>query len=76
MNEILDTLNTLEQDDTVPRNVRIKLKDAISILENKDDNLRIEKSLEELGEISEDANVPSYARMQIWSIVSQLETLK
>tara|TARA_Y100000310_G_C20387547_1_gene671185 strand:+ start:428 stop:658 length:231 start_codon:yes stop_codon:yes gene_type:complete len=76
MNEILDTLTNIEQDSTVPRNIREKIKDTITILENKDDKLRIEKSLEDLGDIAEDANVPSYARMQIWSIVSQLETLK
>ena len=76
MKELIETLSAIEQDNTVPRNVRIKIKTSIEILQNKDDNLRIEKSLEELGEVVEDPNVPSYARMQIWSIVSQLETSK
>ena len=74
MKELIETLSAIEQDNTVPRNVRIKIKTSIEILQNKDDNLRIEKSLEELGEVVEDPNVPSYARMQIWIIVSQLET--
>lgn len=76
MEDIIETLSLLEQDNTVPRNVRIRIKSAIEILQNSSDNLRIEKSLEELGEVVEDPNVPSYARMQIWSIVSQLETMK
>lgn len=76
MKDIIETLALLEQDNTVPRNVRIRLKSAIDILNNSNDNLRIEKSLEELGEVVEDPNMPSYARMQIWSIVSQLEMMK
>ena len=43
--------------------------------EDVEDCLRANKALQELDDLSEDPNVPSYLRPQIWNIVSQLETL-
>ena len=75
--EILEGLSLIEEDLSVPRNVRIKIKNAMFILSNENENsvdLKIDKSLEELGSVAEDPNVPQHTRMQIWSVVSQLET--
>ncbi|MBI2667175.1 UPF0147 family protein [Candidatus Woesearchaeota archaeon] len=75
--EILDLLLQLEQDITIPRNIRTKLKTTLELLdENTDIAIRVDKSLQELDEIVEDPNVPSYARTQIWNVMSLLESRK
>lgn len=74
--EIVDNLSLISEDQTVPKNIRLKIKGAISVLTNNSENfsIRKDKSLEELGNLAEDPNVPPYTKMQIWSIVSQLES--
>ncbi len=69
-------LASIESDDTVPKNVRQRIKMTIEILSASDSNLnlRIDKSIQELGDVAEDPNVPPYTKMQIWSVVSQLES--
>jgi len=75
--EILEGLSLIEEDLEVPRNVRIKVKNAILILQDNSATcnlgLKIDKSLEELGDVAEDPNLAPHTRMQIWSVVSQLE---
>ncbi len=75
--EVIDTLWQIEQDITVPKNVRERVKDSILIL--KDDQKRIEvkinHSLQELDDISEDPNLPAHTRTQIWHAVSLLESI-
>ena len=73
--DILDGLYSIEQDSTVPKNVRLRIKGAIEILNNNciSMDIKIDKSLEELGNVTDDPNVPQHTRMQIWSVVSQLE---
>ena len=75
--EILDLLIQLEQDITIPRNIRTKIKTTLELLdENTDIAIRVDKSLQELDEIVEDPNVPSYARTQIWNVMSLIESRK
>ncbi len=74
---IMNDLSNIEQDNTIPKNVRVKVKAAIDMLSNELEvniNMRIDKSLQELGEITEDPNLPPHTRMQIWSVVSRLES--
>lgn len=75
MQTVIDDLSLIEKDMTIPKNVRSRVKTAMDILLSNDSNvrLRIDKSLEELGDVADDPNLPPYTRMQIWSIVSQLE---
>ncbi len=73
---VLEDLSLIEKDMTIPKNVRGRIKVAMDILggdKDKNVRLKIDKSVEELAEIADDPNIPSYTKMQIWSIVSQLE---
>lgn len=72
---IVEDLSSIEKDISIPKNVRMKIKTAIDLLsvQDKNLNLRIDKSIQELGDLADDPNVPSYTKMQIWSVVSQLE---
>ncbi len=77
MEELIEELCTIITDDSVPKNVKMRVKSALAALKEEDveDCLRANKALQELDDLSEDPNVPSYLRPQIWNIVSQLETL-
>lgn len=73
--QVLENLSIIESDTSVPKNVRLRIKNAMDILSNTQDTnegLKVDKSLEELGNVADDPNVPQYTRMQIWSVVSML----
>lgn len=78
LDEIVEMINQLQDDDCVPRNVKTRLLNACEALkcQGKAIPLRIDESLQELDEISEDTNIPVYTRTQIWNIVSRLEDIK
>lgn len=72
---IMDSLAMIEEDNSVPKNVRAKIKDAMSLLldENgKSTALKIDQVMQQLDELNDDPNLPPYTRTQIWSVVSTL----
>jgi len=75
--EIMELLGEIGEDNSVPRNVRAKIKNAFSALnqEGKSLPVKINASIQELDECSDDPNVPAYVRTQIWDIVSRLESI-
>lgn len=78
MEDIISNLRIIEEDNTVPKNVRSKIKSAISALEDpngKETKVKIDKALQELDDLSDDPNLPSYTRTQIWNVVSTLESI-
>ncbi|MFH0832342.1 MAG: UPF0147 family protein [Candidatus Aenigmatarchaeota archaeon] len=74
MNRLLDEIN---EDRTVPRNVRNSIQIAKSDLNNDkmDSKIKINNAISILDEVSNDPNIPAYTRTQIWNIVSMLETM-
>ena len=76
--EIMELLSQIENDYTVPTNVRSGVKFAYTALSDHEKSLavRVDKSLQELDEISDDPNIPIYTRTQIWNVVSMLESLE
>lgn len=77
LKDVIVILSQIEKDYTVPKNVRIKVKNAYVVLGENGQSIgvRIDKSLQELDEVSDDPNVPSYIRTQIWNVVSMLESI-
>lgn len=76
LNQTIQALSALKDEDGVPKNVRAKLEAIISNLnEDPELSLKIGKSLHGLEEISEDLNLPSFIRTQVWNISSMLEKL-
>ncbi|MBW3012198.1 UPF0147 family protein [Candidatus Woesearchaeota archaeon] len=75
--EVLNALNDLLEDETVPKNVVKKIKIAITILENDEEeiNIKVHKALNELDELADDVNMQSYVRTQLWNIISALEAI-
>lgn len=73
---IIENLSLLEEDQGIPKNIRSKITEAMAILVDDKTHLslRIDRSIEGLGELADDPNLQPYVRMQLWSIVSQLES--
>jgi len=78
LSEILYVLTCLQNDSLIPKNVRLKIKNAHSVLLDEDKNicLRIDKSIQELDEISEDPNLPIDTKTQLWDVFSKLECIQ
>lgn len=77
INEVMGTLTQIEEDTSVPKNIKLKIKNALLSLQQEEPNVsvKVDRTLQELDDISEDPNLPMYTRMQVWNIVSLLESL-
>ncbi len=75
--QIINAIDELQNDNTVPKNVKTKLQNVTIILKGDEENtsIKVNKALDELEEISDDPNIQSYTRTQIWNIVSLLESI-
>jgi len=74
--DIIESLNILMEDTTVPKNVKIKIENIIIILKEEEDlSIKVNKALHELDEIADDTNLQPFTRTQIWNVVSLLEKL-
>jgi uncharacterized protein (UPF0147 family) len=54
------------------------VENVINILKDDkepDDNIKVNKALSELDEISDDTNIQTFTRAQIWNIASMLERI-
>jgi len=72
--DIIEALQEIQTDSTVPRNVKTKIAIIISTLqENIDTQIRINKALNELDEICDDANIQPFTRTQLWNVATMLE---
>ena len=71
---VINSLNEIQEDTTVPRNVRAKIEAVINTL--KEDTalpIKVNKALNGLDELANDINLQAYTRTQIWNIMSVLE---
>ena len=74
----MGTLQQIADSTTTPRNIRKIVKDSIIMLQDASLSLsvRAANAISLLDEVSQDPNMPSYARVTIWSAVSNLESIK
>ena len=76
LGNLINNLNEVQNDVTVPRNVRTKIEYiTITLKENMELSIKVNKALNELDSIASDVNLQSYTRTQIWNIMSALEKL-
>jgi len=72
---IIELIDELNEDSSIPRNVRNKLSEISAYIKSSDDeSIKIHKSLNILEEIAEDINLQPYTRTQIWNMVTVLES--
>ncbi len=74
---IIVAISELQDDTTVPKNVKEKVQQVIETLKNEkaEVSMRVDKALQILDDVSEDSNLQSYTRTQLWNIVSMLEKM-
>ena len=74
---IIEILDRIINDRSVPRNIREAVERAKNALNSKEEEeLKINTAIVTLDEISNDPNMPLYTRTQIWNAVSLLEQMK
>ncbi len=74
--DMINLLEELQEDSTVPRNVKDSLQFCSAALQEEGEvSLKVDKVRHALEAISDDSNLQSYTRTQIWNISSLLEKL-
>ena len=78
LKQILDVLDQLAEDTSVPRNIRRGATDAKGRLLQTDEAMDVKaaSATSILDELANDPNIPLHGRTLIWNIISQLETVK
>ncbi len=72
-----EILSQIINDSSVPRNIRKAAEDSTSLLaEDGDPTLKASTVISILDDISNDPNIPIHARILIWNILSELESVK
>jgi len=75
LKEASEILIELEDDSSIPKNIRQKLKSIIETLRSGEDNsTKVSKVFQSLEEISEDPNLDPYTRTQIMNVSGILES--
>jgi len=73
---VTDLMASVANDSTVPRNIRLALDEARKKLQEKDLDVGITGAIYLLDDISNDINMPSHTRTEIWQIISELESIR
>ena len=75
--EINDLIKEIMENRGVPRNIKLSLEDSINTINNlESEDEKISCIISVLDDASNDPNLSSYARTQIWNMVSVLEEMK
>ncbi len=76
LDEVLETLDRIIFDETVPRNVRRVASEIKEKLTTTDEvSLEAASAISVLEDISADPNLPMHVRTMIWNLTSQLERI-
>jgi uncharacterized protein (UPF0147 family) len=78
LKQIIEVLDQLAEDTSVPRNIRrgaTEAKERI-LQENEALDVRAASAIFILDELANDPNIPLHGRTLIWNIISQLETVR
>ncbi|MDD5499523.1 MAG: UPF0147 family protein [Candidatus Nanoarchaeia archaeon] len=68
-------LDEIIDDSSVPKNIKQTCEKVKSILIGSgDEKVRIDDAVQNLDLLADNASVPTYMRMQMWNIVSLLES--
>ncbi len=75
--QICDGLDMLNEDTSIPRNIRRGAEEVKIQLLNEADPLdvRVASATSRLDELANDPNIPLHGRTLIWNIMSRLEEL-
>ncbi|HEY7588897.1 MAG TPA: UPF0147 family protein [Thermoplasmata archaeon] len=77
LKQVLDVLDSISEDTSVPRNIRRGATDAKARLMKKGEalDLRVTSAIMIMDDLANDPNIPLHGRTLIWNVISQLETV-
>ena len=78
MKEAIDTLNQIASNNSTPKTIKKSILDIITDLSNEEYSLsvRAANTISLLDDVTQDPNMPSYVRTQLWQAVSKLESIR
>jgi len=78
MKEAIETLNQIVSSNSTPKTIKKSITDLIADLNNQEYSLsvRAANTISLLDDVTQDPNMPSYVRTQLWQAVSKLESIR
>ena len=78
MKEAIDTLNLIVSTNSTPKTIKKSVTDLVTDLVKEEYSLsvRAANTISLLDDVTQDPNMPSYVRTQLWQAVSQLESIR
>lgn len=78
MKEAIDTLNLIVSTNSTPKTIKKAITDLVVDLVKEGDSLsvRAANTISLLDDVTQDPNMPSYVRTQLWQAVSKLESIR
>ncbi len=78
MKEAIETLNQIASNNSTPKTIKKSVSDLIVDLKKEEYSLsvRAANTISLLDDVTQDPNMPSYVRTQLWQAVSKLESIR
>ncbi len=78
MKEAIETLNQIASNNSTPKTIRKSVSDLIGDLSKEEYSLSVRSAntISLLDYVTQDPNMPSYVRTQLWQAVSNLERIR
>ena len=78
VDEIIQLMDEIIQDTSVPRNIRSAVSEAKELVVKKEGDpvVNLTQAIYILDEAANDVNIPMHTRTQLWSLISALEAYK
>ena len=78
MKEAIETLNQITSSNSTPKTIKKSITDLVIDLNSEEYSLsvRAANTISLLDDVTQDPNMPSYVRTQLWQAVSKLESIR
>ena len=78
MKGAIDTLNQIVSSNSTPKTIKKSISDLIVNLTSQEYSLSVKaaNAISLLDDVTQDPNMPSYVRTQLWQAVSKLESIR
>jgi uncharacterized protein (UPF0147 family) len=78
MKEAIQTLNLIASSNSTPKTIKKSVLELIADLSKEGESLsvRAANTISLLDDVTQDPNMPSYVRTQLWQAVSKLESIR
>ena len=78
MKGAIETLDQITSSNSTPKTIKKSITDLVADLNNPEYSLsvRAANTISLLDDVTQDPNMPSYVRTQLWQAVSKLESIR